>query len=159
MNTSNEISVRLATLEDTISIASFNVAMALETENKVIAQTQLEQGVARMVGDPSLGFYLVAQHHGETRGCLGVTFEWSDWRNGLFWWIQSVYVESSARGSGIFTAMYNDVSARAQITPEVIGLRLYADADNQRAIRTYHHLGMTTTDYHLLEVELPSTPS
>ena len=81
----------------------------------------------------------------------GVTFEWSDWRNGLFWWIQSVYVSPDSREQGVFTAMYHEVQKLARETPDVIGIRLYAERDNQRALRTYFGLGMHETDYKLLE--------
>lgn len=152
MNTSNPINVRRATADDAGTIARFNQAMAVETEDKAIPIETLQAGVLRMVTDEALGFYLVAEHKAEVVGCLGITFEWSDWRNGLFWWIQSVYVAPDARALGVFTAMYEHVANLASQAVGVIGLRLYADADNERAIRTYHRLGMVTTDYKLLEV-------
>ncbi|MGB1190856.1 MAG: GNAT family N-acetyltransferase, partial [Pseudomonadales bacterium] len=150
----NMISLRKALQEDVPIIAQFNVAMALETEDKTLDPEVLRSGVRRMQADASLGFYLVALRNNEVAGCLGVTFEWSDWRDGLFWWIQSVFVDPSHRGCGVFTALYRDTERLAIATPEVIGLRLYADQDNDRAIRTYHRLGMRTTEYRLLEVDL-----
>ncbi|NQV64980.1 MAG: GNAT family N-acetyltransferase, partial [SAR86 cluster bacterium] len=79
---------RRATPADVAAIAAFNQAMAQETENKTLATGTILAGVERMISDPSLGFYLVAEADGGPVGCLGITFEWSDWRNGLFWWIQ-----------------------------------------------------------------------
>ncbi|MDA0979409.1 MAG: GNAT family N-acetyltransferase, partial [Proteobacteria bacterium] len=86
-------------------------------------------------------------------GCLGVTYEWSDWRNGLFWWVQSVYVEPSVRGQGIFSAMYEQVKQLASEDARVCGIRLYVEKDNQRATRTYEKLGMTETEYRIMEEE------
>jgi len=153
--TPTALSVVRAGAGDVDVIARFNVSMAEETEAKVLDPAIVRAGVGRMVADDALGFYLVARRGADVCGCLGVTFEWSDWRNGLFWWIQSVYVEPAARSHGVFTAMYDETCRLARSAPGVIGLRLYAERDNARAIRTYHRLGMTTTDYDLLEVEFP----
>lgn len=146
------IEVRRATDDDAAAIIRFNSAMAIETEDVALDGETLTRGVRRMLADPQLGFYLVAEHDGAVAGCLGITYEWSDWRAGLFWWIQSVYVEPGHRASGVFTALYEQATRDACATPEVIGLRLYAERDNDRAIRTYHRLGMTTTHYRLLEI-------
>ncbi len=106
-----------------------------------------------MISDNDLGFYLVALFDDEIAGCLAITREWSDWRNGLFWWIQSVYVPREFRSKGVFSSLYQYVSDLAKKEEEVCGIRLYADKENERAIRTYLRLGMTETDYRLLEEE------
>lgn len=144
--------VRRADIKDAPTIAAFNTAMALETENKVLDPETITAGVTRFVTDASLGFYLVAEHDGVVAGCLGITFEWSDWRNGLFWWIQSVYVEPASRRTGVFRHLYDHVNDLAQRESDVCGLRLYVERDNTRAQQTYRNLGMTETDYLLFEV-------
>jgi GNAT superfamily N-acetyltransferase len=147
------VKIRLATARDAEQIARFNQAMALETENKVLDWATISAGVERMVASPELGFYLVTEKSNETgiSGCLGVTFEWSDWRNGLFWWIQSVYIAPDFRAQGVFSSMYQEVTRLAHLESDVIGVRLYAEQDNQRALSTYFKLGMIETDYRLLE--------
>ncbi len=152
------ISIRSATSADVDAIARFNLAMALETEGKHLNAPVLQRGVARMQASPELGFYLVACLDDVVIGCLGVTFEWSDWRSGLFWWIQSVFVDPDQRGLGAFSALFAETQRRAMVTDEVIGIRLYAERENARALRTYHRLGMHTTDYRLLEIALPIEP-
>lgn len=147
-----ETTVRKATSADCDTIARFNAAMALETENKTLDAAVIGAGVQRFVSDAQLGFYLVAERDGALVGCLGITYEWSDWRNGLFWWIQSVYVEPGARRSGVFRHLYDHVSAMASKMPDVCGLRLYVEKENTRAQQTYANLGMEETDYRLFEV-------
>ena len=149
------ITIRSATPVDIDAITRFNLAMALETEHKHLDAGVLHRGVTRMQQRPELGFYLVACLDDVVIGCLGVTFEWSDWRCGLFWWIQSVYVDPDHRGQGAFSGLFAETQRLAIATNEVIGIRLYAEQDNLRAIRTYHRLGMHTTDYRLLEIALP----
>ncbi|MBT4161592.1 MAG: GNAT family N-acetyltransferase [Gammaproteobacteria bacterium] len=145
-------SVRRAISSDAEIIARFNQAMAEETENKVLPWETILTGVKTMLADDNLGFYLVAcTSSDEVQGCLGITFEWSDWRNGLFWWIQSVYVNPTYRGTGIFTAMYETVKNEAQTDPTSCGIRLYVEKENERANRTYRRLGMIETDYRLME--------
>lgn len=146
------IIVRQATSEDADIIATFNQQMALETEGKSLVQDVIQSGVRRMLEDSNLGFYLVAEIDRQTVGCLGVTGEWSDWRNGLFWWIQSVYVAPESRTGGVFSAMYQEVYSRARENADVCGLRLYAEKANENAISTYKRLGMIVTDYRLMEV-------
>ncbi len=145
------ISVRPAERQDIGSIAEFNVAMAWETEHKNLSPSVIESGATGLLEQPQKGFYLVAENTNGVSGCLGITYEWSDWRNGDFWWIQSVYVVPSERRCGVFSAMYQDCQSRAKAAG-AIGIRLYAEKDNQSAIATYHSLGMKTTDYRLLEV-------
>ncbi len=144
--------VRRATLDDAATIAGFNAAMALETEDKVLPPETIGAGVRRFLSDEALGFYLVAEREGAVVGCLGITFEWSDWRNGLFWWIQSVYIEPDSRRLGVFRQLYDHVNELARQEDDVCGLRLYVEKDNVRAQQTYANLGMTETDYRLFEV-------
>lgn len=127
--------------------------MALETEGKSLSDDVISQGVETFINDERLGFYLVCIEEEQVIACLGITFEWSDWRDGLFWWIQSVYVDESHRGKGVFSAMYAEVKTLARQGGNVCGLRLYVERDNQRAERTYRRLGMIETDYKLMEEE------
>jgi GNAT superfamily N-acetyltransferase len=131
----------------------FEQAMAQETENKTLPTGTILAGVERMISDPSLGFYLVAEADGGPVGCLGITFEWSDWRNGLFWWIQSVYIDPSYRRQGVFGGLYAHVTELAKNATDVCGIRLYVEHDNTNAQQTYLSLGMVETHYKLLEVE------
>jgi len=146
-----DLSVRAARADDADSIASFNAAMAWETEGKRLLPEVLGAGVRRLLAEPALGFYLVAQAHGEVVGCLMVTTEWSDWRNGRFWWIQSVYVPQAWRRRGVFGALYAHVTDAAAREPDVCGVRLYVERENAVAQATYRHLGMDETDYLLFE--------
>ena len=80
-----------------------------------------------------------------------ITMEWSDWRDGTFWWIQSVYVEPSCRRSGVFRRLYAFVKSRAESEPDVCGLRLYVEHENITAQKTYQSLGMQITPYKIYE--------
>ena len=104
-----------------------------------------------MLLDGSLGFYLVALKENSIVGSLGVTFEWSDWRNGLFWWVQSVYVETEHRTEGIFSSMYKMVKTLAKEDSRSCGIRLYVEKKNDKAFNTYTKLGMQETHYRLME--------
>lgn len=147
------IEIRNAVEEDAAILTGFNIAMALETENKELPRGLVASGVAQMLARQDLGFYLVAEVDGEVAGCLGVTFEWSDWRNGLFWWIQSVYIVREQRRKGVFRALYEHVIDMARGQASVCGVRLYVEKENTNAQQTYLHLGMSETDYLLYEIE------
>ena len=140
------------------AIARFNQAMAQETEDKNLAWELIYSGVKALVDNESRGFYLVALDANSDAtnaviGCLGVTYEWSDWRNGMFWWIQSVFVAPDHRGTGTFTAMYARVKSMAQDSGSACGIRLYVERDNVSAHSTYLNLGMVETSYRLMEEE------
>jgi ribosomal protein S18 acetylase RimI-like enzyme len=145
------VRVRPARSEDADAIAGFNAAMAFETEGKRLLPQVLGAGVRRLLAEPALGFYLVAEIDGEVVACLMVTTEWSDWRNGRFWWIQSVYVQPAWRRRGVFRALYEHVRAAAAREPDVCGLRLYVEHENAAAQATYRSLGMQRTGYLLFE--------
>ena len=154
MDQSSPIYVRLAQLDDAPDIVSFNQAMAMETENKVLPTEVINAGVRRVFSESGLGFYVVAQSDESIVGTLMVTKEWSDWRDGLFWWIQSVYVLAEFRGRGVYRAMYQFIKKQAQHNPSVCGFRLYVEKNNHIAKRAYQALGMNETHYLLYEQEV-----
>lgn len=131
--------------------------MALETERRQLEIERVRQGVDALLRDPAKGAYFVAENeaNGATTavGQLLITYEWSDWRNGNFWWIQSVYVAEKFRGQGVFRALFNHVDQLARARKDVCGLRLYVDADNDSARKTYERLGMIRTNYELFETD------
>jgi GNAT superfamily N-acetyltransferase len=132
---------------------AWNAAMAIETENKTLDPAVLGAGVQAVLDEPERGFYLIAEREGEAVGSLLVTYEWSDWRNGDFFWIQSVYVSPDARRTGVFRALYAAVEQRAR-DAGAVGLRLYVEHENSRAQQTYEGLGMQRCHYHMYEIEL-----
>jgi ribosomal protein S18 acetylase RimI-like enzyme len=148
------VRVRPAVAADREAIVAFNHAMALETEGRELDRAILGRGVARALPDPARGRYFVAELDGAVAGCLMVTTEWSDWRDGWFWWIQSVYVAPAARGRGVYAALHGHVREAARAAGDVVGLRLYAERHNERAQHTYRRLGMVETDYRLFEEPL-----
>ena len=147
------LSVRAAQRGDIAPIAAWNAAMAWETERKRLDPAVLERGVTAVFDEPRRGFYLVAERDGAPVGCLLVTYEWSDWRCGDFWWIQSVYVIEQARRGGVFRSMYEAVAQRARAAGAV-GVRLYVETENQRAQGTYEGLGMERCHYFMYEAML-----
>ena len=128
-----------------------NVEMARETESIELDPRLVVPGTRAVLEDPALGRYFVAAADGRPVGQLMLTFEWSDWRNGVFWWIQSVFVEPRQRGSGVFSALFRHVREQARSRPEVCGLRLYVDRANDRARDIYGHLGLHSTNYDVME--------
>ncbi len=145
------ITIRPATVNDHETIVAFNLAMAWETEQRTLDRETLLKGVHRALRDPNRSLYFVALIEGRIIGQTMFTTEWSDWRNGDFWWIQSVYVEPAFRGRGVFRALYEHIRTLAQQRSDVCGIRLYVFKQNHRAIETYQRLGMTLTDYLLCE--------
>ena len=149
--------VRLGQLSDAAALAEFNRAMARETEGKDLPLDRIRAGVETLLKNPNLGFYVVATREGKIAGSLMVTTEWSDWRNGAFWWIQSVYVRPELRRQGIFRDLYAFVKSCAADEPDVCGYRLYVERDNTGARKTYETLGMRETPYRMYE-ELRESP-
>jgi GNAT superfamily N-acetyltransferase len=145
------IVIRPAGPADAGVVCEFNRCLAHETEGKTLDAALLEPGVRAALADTHKGRYFLAERDGEVVGQLGVTLEWSDWRNGWFWWIQSVYVVESARRQGVFRALYRDVESSARAEPDVIGIRLYVERDNEPAHHTYAGLGLAWTGYRVME--------
>jgi len=142
--------VRDARLDDLPTLVAFNAAMALETENLRLDPAVLEAGVRNGLADGNRARYFVAELDGAVVGQLMLTHEWSDWRNGDIWWIQSVYVNPTARRCGVFRALYGHVRELA-VRSGVVGLRLYVEHANTVAQSTYAGLGMHLSHYRLME--------
>ena len=148
------MNIRLAERDDTQALVGFNQAMASETEGKKLEASVLTPGVAAVFEDDNKGFYVVAENDGSVVGGLLVTYEWSDWRNKWFWWIQSVYILPESRGRSIYRAMYEFVKQLAEERGSVCGFRLYVEKENVHAQKVYEKLGMHETYYLAYEEEV-----
>jgi len=146
-----DVLVRRATPADAEAITDGNLAMAWETERRRLARETVRAGVERALADERKGVYFVAESEGGVVGQLMVTLEWSDWRDGWFWWVQSVYVRADRRGAGVYAALEDHVLRTATADPEVRGLRLYVEAENELARRVYARRGWDETTYRLYE--------
>src|SRR5437763_1518136 len=144
--------IRHATLADAPVIVEYNRRLADESEGMTLDPARLVPGVRAVLADAQKGLYFVAEEPGQgVVGQMMITFEWSDWRDGWLWWIQSVYVRPGARRRGVFRALYEHVAAAARRQADVVGLRLYVDKDNTAAQETYYRLGMKPSNYFVLE--------
>jgi|SRR5579872_118049 len=143
--------IRPATLDDWSAIVEFNCRLAEESEGKQLDRAHVEPGVWAVLADPHKGRYLVAAIEGRVVGQLMHTYEWSDWRNGDIWWLQSVYVLPEFRRQGVFRALFDRLKGEAQADPGVVGLRLYVEEENRRAHETYASLGLSQAGYFVME--------
>ena len=154
--------IRPAHANDRDLLARWALAMALETEHKQLDEATVRAGMEAGIADAGKARYFIAMHESTVAGretiaapagTLMLTREWSDWRNGDWWWIQSVYVPPEFRRQGVFTALYRHVETLARETPGVVGLRLYVERENTNAQKTYAALGMVDAGYSILEAE------
>jgi len=145
------VRIRDATAADLDFIVRANQALAAETEEQALDAVLLRPGVQAVLEDPALGRYYLAEIDGQPVGQLLTTFEWSDWRNGLLLWIQSVYVLPEARGRGAFRALFEHLAALAQTDTRICGIRLYVDRGNARAQQVYQRLGLHRSNYAVME--------
>ncbi len=143
--------IRKATINDLNTIVDFNAFMAKETENIELDRTRLQIGVKSILQDSTKGIYYVYELDNQVVGQIMITYEWSDWRNGFFWWIQSVYVDKLHRRKGIFQSLYNHIKTLAENDPTVCGIRLYVEKENYIAQTTYKKLGLNESCYLLYE--------
>ena len=148
------ITVRQATPADVDTLVAGNIAMALEAEHKRLDPAIVQRGVQAVFDEPGRGRYFVAEIGGKVVGQAMYTYEWSDWRNGTFWWLQSVYVAPVARRTGVFREIYRFIEQLAKDTPGVCGLRLYVELDNERAQQTYARCGMVDAGYRVMEMDM-----
>lgn len=152
------LTIRPATEADWSVIADFNCRLALETESKRLDRDTIERGVQKLLAEPSRGRYFLACDQQRVVGQLMHTREWSDWRCGDIWWLQSVYIDAEYRRQGVFRLLYQHLRQQAEADPEVVGLRLYVEDHNTRAQATYQSLGMSPGGYSVMEELFVSIP-
>jgi len=140
-------------IKDVNSLVNFNIKMAKETENKILNKKIVTKGVSQVLNDATLGYYVIAKNKTDILGSLMITYEWSDWRNGMFWWIQSVYVEKEYRQQGVYKKMYSYIKDKALKDNSCTGIRLYVEQENKIAQSVYKKLGMEETHYKLFEID------
>jgi GNAT superfamily N-acetyltransferase len=145
--------IRPAEFSDRDQIVEFNFRLAEETEHRALDRSILESGVSALLRDRDKGrYYLAESDEGQVIGQMMITLEWSDWRDGWFWWLQSVYVLPECRKQGVFSALFAHVRELALAEPEVCGLRLYVDQDNSPAQSTYGSRGFHRANYAVMEM-------
>jgi len=149
----HKVRVRDAAIDDVRTIVDFNCRLALESEDKALDPAVLTLGVERALAQPAYCRYFMAEIGTEIVGQTMITYEWSDWRNGVFWWIQSVYVAPRYRGGGVFRALHEYITTLARAEPNVCGLRLYVDDENHAAMATYRRLGLAPSGHHVYECD------
>ena len=158
--------IREARAHDRDLLADWAIAMAWETEHKKLDPDTVRRGVAAGIADPAKARYFIAMDEADVAGretiaapvgTLMLTREWSDWRDGEWWWIQSVYVPSAYRRKGVFAALYRHVEKLARDSAGIIGLRLYVERENDNARKTYASLGMVDAGYAIFEAEFERT--
>lgn len=155
MPSTTGIHIRQAGLKDVEILVGFSTAMAWETEGRKLDCVTLLNGTRALLEDPNRGFFIIAEHHeGGLRrpiGQLMITFEWSDWRNGMFWWVQSVYVAPAWRRQGVYRTMHQHIATKAKTDPAACGIRLYVEQDNQAAQSVYQRVGLAPSGYWVYE--------
>lgn len=151
MTNDQEITIREGVLDDASIIVEYNLKLAEETENKRLDRAVVEKGVRALLADAGKGRYFVAEIGGRIIGQLMHTREWSDWRNGDIWWLQSVYVDEAHRRCGVFRRLYAHLWEEALSSPGVVGIRLYVESENIPAHNTYGSLGMEKPGYFVME--------
>jgi GNAT superfamily N-acetyltransferase len=151
------IEIRQAFSNDVETIAGFNIALCRETEGRELDPATVSEGVRRFVSEPARGRYYVALIDGDVVGQTAHTFEWSDWRNGEIWWIQSVYVHPSHRGRGVFSALFAHIKELAENDADCCGIRLYMERENETARQNYLRLGFIETGYEVFETLFPTS--
>lgn len=143
--------IRPAIISDIDTLVGFQLKMAAETENLALDGSIVRRGLEALLSDHNKGSYYLACVDDKPVGCFLITFEWSDWRNGTVWWLQSVYVAEEARGQKVFSTMYAYLKDKIAGDPTVLGLRLYVDKNNRRAQKVYASLGMNGDHYTVFE--------
>ena len=147
----SEVRYREGLPSDATDIVDFQIAMARETEDFDLERAITTKGVHAVFADPSHGRYFIAESGGRAVASLMITYEWSDWRNGMVWWIQSVYVIPELRRQGIYAGLYRHVKSMVDAEPSIRGIRLYVDDRNKSAQEVYTRLGMNGEHYKVFE--------
>lgn len=145
------ITIRPAVATDVAVVVDFNIALCRETEGRELDRATVTAGVRRFLAEPARGRYFLAMVGGAVVGQTAHTFEWSDWRNGEIWWIQSVYVHPRHRGKGVFRALLAHIRRLGGLDADCCGIRLYVESGNQVARRSYLRLGFDEPGYEVLE--------
>jgi GNAT superfamily N-acetyltransferase len=147
----NNMIIRKAVPKDAVELAAFNISRARETKNIELVPGLITAGVKEMIYNPRMGFYLVIEMDNRIQAALTISTEWSDWRNGNFWWIQGVYVQPDYRRQGLYSVLYEHVKGLAEQESSVCGFRLYVERGNTAAQQTCQALGMVETEYQIYE--------
>jgi len=149
-----EIVIKRASNSDKEEIVDNIKQMAMESEGKELDRKTVAKAIDRFLADPSKGFYLVVRHQGHLVGQCMITTEFSDWRDGEYWWVQSIYVAKDQRRKGVLKSLLEEIRKMAAEGGDVFGIRLYVDRDNVGAIEAYRRLGLPISHYVMMDVPM-----
>ena len=148
---SEQVTIRMGNSDDADTIAIFNVELARESEDIKLDPATVIKGVHALLEQPQYGFYVVAEQDGIILGSLMITYEWSDWRNGVLWWVQSVFVRPEYRRQGVLRNIFTFLREKAKQQGNVCGFRLYVEKNNHNAQTGYERFGMKKAGYDMYE--------
>ncbi|MHB8633011.1 MAG: GNAT family N-acetyltransferase [Thermoplasmatota archaeon] len=148
------VAVRPATSRDRDELARHSAGVAAESEGLGLDVETVRRAVGRILEEPGRGRYFVAEEGQHCVGSCFVTFEWSDWYDQWYWWLQSAYVVPSHRGTRVFSALMAAVGEAARRAGDVRAVRLYVEKGNVAGIRAYRSRGMQELPYLVFEENL-----
>jgi GNAT superfamily N-acetyltransferase len=149
-----DLNTKIATSGDRDQIVDNILQMAMESEGKTLDRITVTRAMDRFLGDPSRGFYILVCHDGHVVGQCMITSEFSDWKNGEYWWVQSIYVFKDHRRKGVLRTLLEAIRRMALEKGDVFGIRLYVDRENVNAIEAYRRLGLPLSHYMMLDVPM-----
>ncbi|HLF17111.1 MAG TPA: GNAT family N-acetyltransferase [Candidatus Thermoplasmatota archaeon] len=145
------MAVRPARPSDLEPLVAATLGMAKDSEGLVLDPEEARRGVAAVLKDSGKGAFFVLEEGGRVVASLFVTFEWSDWHDAWYWWLQSVHVVPGRRGEGLFRRLYEGVREAARRQGDVRSVRLYVEGHNEAGLRAYRGLGMKETEYRVFD--------
>lgn len=152
-------SVRPATVDDFETLVAFTLAEARDAERRILDLEGARRGVRGAFQSPPRAIYWVAVAEDErVVASTSIVTEWSNFRGGDYWWIQSLYVLPEHRGKGLVDVLLAHVSTQA-VAGGALDLRLYGFDTNERALRAYQRCGFELSRYVVMTKPLaPRTP-
>lgn len=146
--------IRAALPSELAILVDFTIREATETEGNEPDPAAVRRGVAAgLDGSAPVSYWVARSSSGEPVGSISVVTEWSNFRGGSYWWIQSLFIVPEHRGSGLVELLL-DTAADAAREAGALDLRLYVLESNHRAIAAYRRIGFETAPYAIMTRQL-----
>ena len=145
--------IRKAVIDDIDSLIEFSFEEAKEAEGLTRVPDTLRAGITAALNDSSKAIYwVIADENDKPFGNVSALKEWSDWNDGYYWWIQSMFISTRYRGKGYLKLLINAVESEMK-RENGLELRLYVHKDNKVAIRAYEKVGFVISNYDVMTLK------
>ena len=122
-----------------------------ELPDNIVTVQNYQKVAEHVLSDIDWGFFVLCEEQGTPVGFMNFSYEWSDWRNGMFYWLQTAYTKDT--NEQIFKNMIEFVNSYGK-EHGCCGFRLQTEKKYEEFWKPFvSRLDLVKTHYYLYHID------